>query len=208
MTSCDCGPGDRQAVDLGIHVERDRARIAQRDVVVAGGLVGIDIHASAGVVRHRTVGPRRSGNASIQADGIAPVEISRRCRDLPQRIILCEPVEEQAQRRPTTDVTVLAVGPEGIESALKLADLHEPGGGLDEDWAAAVARSSPAFERRRAHGEPESVGIIRAQRVAELGEAGTAECQTRVSKAPNSMVMLRRLLSIGLQQLVPVPFAP
>ena len=26
--------------------------------------------------------------------GIAPIEVSRRCRDLPQRIILCEPVEE------------------------------------------------------------------------------------------------------------------
>ena len=38
MTSCDCGPGDRQGVDLGIHVERDRARLVQGDVVVAGGL--------------------------------------------------------------------------------------------------------------------------------------------------------------------------
>ena len=64
----------------------------------------------------------------------------------------------------------MTLGPEVIESALKLADLHEPGGGLDEDWATTVARSSPAFERRRAHGNRESVGIIRAQRVAELSE--------------------------------------
>jgi hypothetical protein len=145
----------------------DRTRLVQAHIVVASGLVGVDIHASAGVVGHSALHPRHTVDPGRR---IAPIEISRRCRDLPQRIVLRYPVEEKVERRPKADVTVLALGPDQTESSRQHADLHEPGGGLNKDRAAAVAAGSAAFERGRRDGERELVGIIWAERIAELGE--------------------------------------
>ena len=155
-TSSVYGPADdelrrrahnRERVDLGIHVERDRARVAQGHLVVVRGLVSIDIHASAGVIRHPARHPRHAVDPGRR---VAPIEISCRGRDLPQRIVLRDPVQEQGQRRPPGDITVLALRPEVIESSLQYADLHGSRGGLDKDRAAAVAGGRATFERRRA----------------------------------------------------------
>src|SRR5262249_11054379 len=71
-----------------------------------GGLVGVDIHASAGVVRRRTVGARRVRKGIDPGCGIAPVEIARRRRDLSQRVVLVDPLQEQIDRRPITELAV------------------------------------------------------------------------------------------------------
>src|SRR5262249_20678039 len=141
------------------HVQSDRARIAQGHVVIAGGLVRVDIHASAGIVWHRAVGPRRVRKGIDPGARIAPVEIAWRCRDLPQRIILRDPVEEQGQRRPSSYGTLFAGLVGGIESSSQPADLPEPRGGVDEDRAAAVAAGSRAFQCRSWYRQVEEVEL-------------------------------------------------
>ena len=106
MTSCDCGSGDRQGVDLGVHVERDRARLVQGHVVVAGGLVGIDIHASAGVVRHRAVGP--PGTLSIQADGLLQLKFPAAAVTCRSGLFCASQSRNRLSGVQSTDVAVLA----------------------------------------------------------------------------------------------------
>src|SRR5262249_4697940 len=134
-----------------------------------------------------------------------------------------DPAEEGGQRRPSADVTVFVglVLVDGIDSPRHLADLHEPRGGLDEDRAAAVAAGSRAFQCRSWYRQVEEVELrderVLTERVCwipklglgeRLGTAPGEELWGYQSVVPNSIVMLRRLLSIALQHMVPVPFSP
>src|SRR5262249_45164086 len=152
-------------------------------------LVRVDIHASAGIVRHRTVGPRRVRKGIDPGARIAPVEIAWRCCDQPQRVVLRDPVEEQGQRRPSADVTAFARLVDGIESCRQLADRHEPRGGLDEDRAAAVAASSRAFQCRSWYRQVEEVELrderVLTERVCWIPKLGLEE---RLNTAPGEQL--------------------
>src|SRR5262249_59165372 len=118
-------------------------------------------------------------SGSTRGWGLLQLKFPRRCRDLPQRIILRDPVEEQGQRRPSGDVTVFAGLVDGIESSRQLADLHEPRGGLDEDRAAAVAAGSRAFQCRSWYRQVEEVELrderVLTERVCWIPKLGLDE---------------------------------
>ena len=106
MTSCDCAPMIDKLSICGFMSSVIVPGLLKRHVVIAGGLIGVDIHASAGIVRRRTVGSRRVRKRIDPGCRIAPVEIAWRCRDLPQRVVLVNPLQEQIDRRPITEFTV------------------------------------------------------------------------------------------------------
>ena len=170
-------PRNRQRVDLGIHVERDRARAAQGHLVVVRGLVGIDIHASAGVIRHPARHPRHAVDPGRR---VAPIEISRRCRDLPQRIVLRDPVQEQGQRRPKADVTVLAriVGFTGLNPPVSSPICTSPAAVWTKTGPPLSPPAVPPSSGDVGTVSPKSLGLF-GLTGRGIGPAGTAGCRPR-----------------------------